>query len=52
MIEVESANGLRGQFSFVAFTAIGQHEARTVLRSPVRGVVNKNSTEPQAGIGN
>jgi hypothetical protein len=37
-----------GQVSFVAFAAEGQHEARLVLRSPVKEVVNKNRTEPQA----
>jgi len=30
------------------YAAGGQHEARLVLRSPVKDGVNKNSTEPQA----
>ncbi|MGD8787643.1 MAG: hypothetical protein PVJ60_09485 [Phycisphaerales bacterium] len=29
-------------------SAEGQHEEHTVLRSPVKDVVNKNSTEPWA----
>ncbi len=31
-----------------ACAAGGQHEEHSALRSPVRDVVNKNSTEPQA----
>ena len=37
---------IRGQVSFVAFAAGGQPEERSVVRSPVKDVVNKNSTEP------
>ena len=32
----------------VICAAEGQHEEHTVFRSPVRDVVNKNSTEPHA----
>jgi len=32
----------------VVCAAGGQHEERLVLRSPLRDVVNKNVTEPQA----
>jgi len=39
-----------GQVLFVAFAAEGQHEARLVLRSPVKDVVNNNSTEPKAAF--
>ncbi|MCP4611420.1 MAG: hypothetical protein GY845_22130 [Planctomycetes bacterium] len=32
----------------VICAAGGQHEEHTVLRSPAKNVVNKNSSEPQA----